>query len=293
MTAQSSTTHKPRFRFPGAVLSALILCSAIARPASAADQIYFPTVDRPCGPTVTECNVLNYILQRINAETVRIDVSAWYLNEHAISIALVNRFKAGVPVRLIGDRVSIFEIDPNTKTEFYYLANNGVPTRLRYNPTWYPEIDHWKMAIFAGQNVVEFGSANWTTSELAPWSSTDYDDETAMFADDPVLVGAFKTKFDRMWNDTTAEPQARDGAPPPYLKNWNSACALESACADYISRAWQRANGYPDPAPMDPINTARLEPNNAMPPDLIWGQGSDFNNRLVTEINNEPSTGLI
>jgi regulation of enolase protein 1 (concanavalin A-like superfamily) len=258
------------------VLSALILCSAIARSASASDQIFFPAVD----------NVTNLIIQRINAETVRIDVSAWYLTEHAISIALVNRFKAGVPVRLIGDRVSIFEIDPNTRTEFYFLANAGVPIRLRYNPTWYPEIDHWKMAIFAGQNVVEFGSANWTTFELAPWSSTDYDDETAMFADDPVLVGAFKTKFDRMWNDTTTEPQARDGAPPPYLKNWNAACLLESACADFKTQ-------YPNSLEPDNINTARLEPNNPLPADLIWGQGPDFNNRLVTEINNEPSTGLI
>jgi hypothetical protein len=35
------------------------------------------------------------------------------------------------------------------------------------------------------------------------------------------------------------------------------------------------------------INTARLEPDNPMPPDLYWGQGPDFNNRLVQEVNNE------
>src|SRR5262249_38205791 len=43
---------------------------------------------------------------------------------------------------------------------------------------------------------------------------------------------------------------------------------------------------YPNPAPMI-ISTARLEPDNPTPPDLIWGQGPDFNSRLVTEINNE------
>ena len=44
--------------------------------------------------------------------------------------------------------------------------------------------------------------------------------------DDPALVNAFKTKFDRMWNDTTPEP---DSLVPsaPYFKNWHDACATE------------------------------------------------------------------
>ena len=36
----------------------------------------------------------------INAETVRLDIGTWYLTEHAVSIAIANRFHAGVPVRL-------------------------------------------------------------------------------------------------------------------------------------------------------------------------------------------------
>ena len=35
------------------------------------------------------------------------------------------------------------------------------------------------------------------------------------------------------------------------------------------------------------INTARLEPDNPMPPEIVWGQGPGFNNRLVQEINKE------
>src|SRR5262245_43638867 len=95
----------------------------------AADQIYFTAVT----------NVTDLIVQRINAETVRLDISAWYLTEHAISIAIANKFNSRVPVRLIGDRGSIFEIDANTRREFYWLASQGVPIRLRYNPTWFPE----------------------------------------------------------------------------------------------------------------------------------------------------------
>ncbi len=137
---------------------AFSLCVAPASSISAADQVYFPSVD----------NVTNLIVQKINAETVRLDIGTWYLTEHAVSIAIANRFHAGVPVRLLGDRGSIFEIDANTRREFYWLASQGVPIRLRYNPTWYPEINHWKMGIFVGQGIVEFGSANWTAFELAP-----------------------------------------------------------------------------------------------------------------------------
>ncbi len=275
-----SCPRRRRHSHTAAALLVLSFTAALfaASPASAADQMYFPATD----------NTINTIVNYINNEPVtgRIDISAWYLTEHAISIAIANRFHAGVPVRLIGDRGSIFEIDPNTKTEFYWLANEGVPIRLRYNPRDYPEIDHWKMAYFKAQNTVEFGSANWVTFELAPTSppgspSPNYDDETVMFTTDPVLVGAFATKFDQMWNDTTFEPNSILGTSgPPYLKNWYDACAAESC--DFRTQ-------YPNPAPMN-INTARLEPNNPMPADLIWGQGPEFNNRLVTEINNETSS---
>jgi hypothetical protein len=241
-------------------------------PARAADQIYFPATD----------NVTNILVQKINAETVRIDISCWYLTEHTISIALINRFKAGVPVRLIGDRGSIFEIDAPTKAEFYWLANQGLPIRLRFNPTWFPEIDHMKMTLFVGQNLVTFGSANYTPFELAPASPTNYKDETVLFSDDPVLVNAFKTRFDQLWNDTTPEPKSII-ALPPYFKNFHDACAAEPTgnCSDFAAR-------YPNPAPMI-INTNRLEPDYPTPPDLIWGQGPQFNNRLVQEINAEPA----
>jgi phosphatidylserine/phosphatidylglycerophosphate/cardiolipin synthase-like enzyme len=236
----------------------------------AGDRIYFPAID----------NVRSVLLQHINAETVRLDISSWYLTDHSVSIAIANRFAAGVTVRIIGDRASPFENDPHTKKEFYWLANLGVPIRLRVNPTWFPELNHWKMALFVGQNIVTFGSANFTPAELSPISTTNYVDDTVLFSDDPTLVNAFKTKFDVMWNDTTRESQSIAGG-PPYLKNWNDACASEHTgeCRDYRTV-------YPNPAPMV-IDTARLEPNYPMPPDLIWGQGDEFNRRIVEEISRE------
>ncbi len=247
------------------------LCTLFAPGVYAADQVYFSA----------NTNVTNVIVQYINQETVRLDISSWYLSEHAISIAIANRFNAGVKVRIIGDRGAIFEADPHTKAEFYWLASQGVPIRLRFNPTWYPEIDHWKAAIFVGQNTVEFGSGNFAPTELAPISSSNYDDDSEMVTTDPALVGAFKTKFDQIWNDTMTEPESIIGG-PPYLKDWYDACANEpTGTCDFATQ-------YPNPAPMV-IDRSRLEPDNPIPADLIFGQGPDFNNRLTQEINNENS----
>jgi phosphatidylserine/phosphatidylglycerophosphate/cardiolipin synthase-like enzyme len=247
----------------------MAFCATIAVSSpSATDQIYFPDTT----------DITSLIVQKINTETVRIDLSSWYLSEHSISIAVANRWAAGVPVRIMGDRGSLFEADVHTRNEFMWLASQGIPIRLRYNPSWYPEINHWKMVLLVGQNTTVFGSANFAPTEIAPVNSTNFDDETVMFTDDPLLVNAFKTQFDRMWNDTTTEPESMIG-PGPYLKNWNDACPLEANCASYYTT-------YLNPVPMN-INLARLEPDYPMPTDMIWGQGPDFNNRITQEIYNE------
>ncbi len=253
-------------------LSFVVGCAitVLSTSAIAADQVYFSS----------NTNVTNILVNYINQENVRLDISSWYLSEHAISIAIANRFNAGVKVRIIGDRGAIFEADPHTKAEFYWLASQGVPIRLRFNPTWFPEIDHWKAAIFVGQNLVEFGSGNFAPTELAPVSSTNYDDDSELFTSDPALVAAFKSRFDTMWNDTTTEPESIIG-PPPYLKSWDDACANEPTgnCSDYKTL-------YPNPVPMV-IDTSRLEPDSATPAGLYWGQGPDFNNPLISAINAE------
>src|ERR1700686_3907397 len=96
-----------------------------ASTASATDRIYFSATD----------NVTDVLVSYINAETVRLDISSWYLSEHSISIALANRFAAGVQVRIIGDRGAPFENDPHTKTELYWLPRQGQPTPFGFTPT--------------------------------------------------------------------------------------------------------------------------------------------------------------
>src|SRR5262249_50387897 len=152
---------------PGLIAAVL----AISTAAVAQEQLMFTATD----------NAQAQIVGRINAERARLDVATWLLNAGDIVQAIVTQFNSGVPVRGIGDRASIFESDPNARAAFEYLAQNGVPIRLRYFPRDVLQVMHWKCGIFVGQNVAEIGSGNWTTFELMPWTSSNFHDETALF----------------------------------------------------------------------------------------------------------------
>jgi hypothetical protein len=206
-------------------------------------------------------NVRTVLVSKIRAETERLDIGIWYLTERAVTDAIIDRHRNGVTVRVLGDRVSIFENDPNTTREFEHLAMNGVPIRVRYNPTWFPEIIHWKFALFSSRNEVTFGSANFTVFELAPWApGENYHDESTLFTDDSSLVNAFRTQFDKYWANTTV------------FKDFNEAYRLE------------RGSEFPVQLQID---RTRLEPDYPTPSDLIWVQGWAFNGRVRDEILRE------
>src|ERR1700682_1679441 len=103
---------------------AIALGLGAASTASATDRIYFSATD----------NVTDVLVSYINDESVRLDIWSWYLSEHSISIALANRFAAGVQVRIIADRGAPFENDPHTKTEFYWLPESGGPHPVGLTP---------------------------------------------------------------------------------------------------------------------------------------------------------------
>jgi phosphatidylserine/phosphatidylglycerophosphate/cardiolipin synthase-like enzyme len=234
-----------------AAFVALFLLVFGSAPARAQEQLMFPAIQ----------NVQEVLIQKIRNERVRLDIAVWLLVDGELVQAVIDKHQSGVPVRVIGDRVSIFEGDPNTRASFLQLANAGVPIRLRYRPTSFPEILHWKSAIFVGQNTVEFGSANFTTFELKPASTTDFKDETALFSSDATLVRAFMTMFDQMWADTTT------------FLDWSSAYERETGTA------WTR--------PMN-ISTVRLEPDYPTNlPGMVWSQGPDLLTRMIAEIDAE------
>jgi hypothetical protein len=219
----------------------LVLASTLApERVTASDTLYFTAIQDARQP----------ILNLIAAEKERIDIGVWWFNDKVVSDALLRRFEAGVQVRFLAD-VLAYNADANTKAQIDYLASHGIPIRFRSMPANSNEILHWKCGIFAGQNKVAFGSANWTVYSLRPYSSTNYDDDTVLVTDDTQLVPAFKMRFDRMWVDTTA---------------------------------------FTDFANVTAAVRVRREPDALLPPSMIWSQGTPYNTRLIAEIDAEQQT---
>lgn len=218
-------------------------------PAVAQEQLFFPSRD----------NAQAQIVAKINAERVRLDIGLWLLNDGEITTAIINRHLAGIPVRVLGDRAGIFESDPNTRASFERLASAGVPIRLRYHPTFFPEIMHWKCGIFVGQNLASIGSANWTSFELTPVDAVNFKDEAVLLTNDTAMIQALKTKFDQMWVDTT------------YFLDWPEAYRTETGLS------WT--------VPMS-ISRVRLEPD-YLTTNFIWGQGPEIINPMIAEIDAE------
>jgi phospholipase D-like protein/VCBS repeat protein len=167
-----------------------LLLAAVPRDARA--------LERLCDPSVEDCRA--EVLRMIDAETVGIDVGLWFMEDARWSAAIIRRAQAGVRVRILMDPRATDEY-PNNGPVMSQLAAAGVPMRKRVAAG----IEHWKMMLFAGQNIVYFGSANFSPFAWVPIQPyADYVDETVYLTDDPVVVNSFKTQFDDAWVNTTS-----------------------------------------------------------------------------------------
>jgi hypothetical protein len=153
--------------------------------------------DTLCDPSAVNCRTK--LLTLIQNEHVGIDVGFWFMQDSRYMNEIIKRWQAGVPVRIL--------IDPRANPT--YAGNEqmiagfqqaGIPLRKRKASG----ILHWKTMIFAGQETVEFGSANYSPDGFVPEVPyTNYVSETVFYTDDPDVVNSFKTKFDDSWTDTT------------------------------------------------------------------------------------------
>src|SRR5581483_2381550 len=91
-----------------------------------------------CDPAYQDCRAP--LLNLINAETVGIDVAFWFMQDSRYSVAIINRWKAGVPVRVRVDPQANPTYDGNAQI-LAALAAAGSPMRYRL-PTA-PGILHW------------------------------------------------------------------------------------------------------------------------------------------------------
>ncbi len=169
--------------------AAVVVAAALPRQARAADTV--------CDPSHSNCRT--QLLSLIASEKVGIDVAFWFMEDARYETAIVSRFKAGVPVRIL--------VDPRANTTYPLNAQMladfkqaGIPMRYRTASG----ILHWKMMLFAGQDTVEFGSANFSPDAFVPETPyTNYVDESVYYTSDAAVVDSFKTEFDNSWTDTT------------------------------------------------------------------------------------------
>jgi phosphatidylserine/phosphatidylglycerophosphate/cardiolipin synthase-like enzyme len=154
--------------------------------------------DRLCDPAFENCRTP--LLDLIHQETVGIDVGFWFMEDARYSSALIERWRAGVPVRVVFDNRAISQYGYSAAAvPIQQLRDAGVPMRHK---TGSAGIFHFKTMIFAGQNVVEFSAANFSAPAFAPIEPyVNYVDEVIAFSDDPSLVNSFKTRFDDVWTD--------------------------------------------------------------------------------------------
>ena len=171
---------------PFVVLLALLLPATSARAA-----------DRLCDSSFQDCRTP--LLTLIKNERVGIDVAFWFMEDSRYWTALIERFKAGVPVRVIMDTEANRKYTLNV-TAINAFRDAGIPLLEKTNTG----IVHWKMMLFAGQNVVEFSGANFSPHAFKATNPyVDYLDEVILFNDDPAIVNSFKTKYDDVWVATT------------------------------------------------------------------------------------------
>jgi hypothetical protein len=153
--------------------------------------------DEFCESAAKDCRAR--LLSYIKAELVQLDIGIEEITDNLIADAIIARFKAKVPVRmLVEPRRNEFE--PLQPAVLAKLKAAGIPMRYRK----VGDILHWKMAIFSGQNVVQFGAAQYTTKYLVPVTPyVDFTQDPLFFSKNTAIVDSFRRKFDDAWVDTT------------------------------------------------------------------------------------------
>jgi hypothetical protein len=156
--------------------------------------------ERLCDASFEDCRA--QLIQLIKNENVEIDAAFWFMDDTDISGPLIKKIQAGVKVRMLVDPRADEAHLPNEQIIQQFAAMTPpVPMRQRVANG----ILHWKMMLFAGQGVVEFSGANFSSSEFVPGSPyKTYVDEAIHFSDDPAIVNSFRTMYDKWWVDTVS-----------------------------------------------------------------------------------------
>ena len=128
-----------------------------------------------------------------NAETQRIDVIMYRITDQAHVDALINRFRAGVPVRFYTEQAMYRDLtQPWHSYSVDRLYAAGIPIKDRAHAGQ----NHEKLVLLYGQRMSIFGSSNMTSK------SSDSQHEHNYFTTKPEIFTWFASQFERKWNNT-------------------------------------------------------------------------------------------
>ena len=135
--------------------------------------------ERLCDSSFEDCRTPIWDL--INNEQQQIDVAFWFMQDSSYANLIINRFNAGVKVRIIVDpRANSAEA--GNQQVLNQLAAAGIPMRYKVADC----IFHWKMMLFAGQNTVQFSGADYGPFFFVPATPyQNYIDESITSAPTP------------------------------------------------------------------------------------------------------------
>jgi hypothetical protein len=154
--------------------------------------------ERLCDPSFEDC--YTPLLRAVQAETVGIDFAFYWIQLPGLADAIIRKYQAGVPVRIIVEPRASAKF-PDNQTILDKFSAAGIPMRYKLGDG----IVHAKMMLFAGQNKVVFSSSNFGDADLRPYDPyANYVDGAWYFTDDPSLVNSFKTRYDDNWTNTAA-----------------------------------------------------------------------------------------
>ena len=152
--------------------------------------------ERLCDPSFEDCYAP--IVQAVRAETGGIDFAFYGLDLPGLADAIISRFQAGVPVRLVVEPRGNLKFAQN-QTLLDKFKAAGIPMRYKLGDG----IVHVKMLLLAGQNKVVFSSSNFGDADVRPYDPyNNYVDGAWYFTDDAAVVNSFKTRYDDIWTNT-------------------------------------------------------------------------------------------
>lgn len=198
----------------------LLVFLAFILPASASERL--------CDVSFEDCRA--QLIQLIQNENVEIDAAFWFMDDTDISGPLIKKIQAGVKVRMLVDPRAD-DTQPANQQILQEFAATTPPVPMRQRVA--PGILHWKMMLFAGQGIVEFSGANFSSSEMVagkPYQT--YVDEAIHYSDDPKIVNSFRTMYDNWWVNTTSYADYANTAGMPLVRSYAIYPIESEVCAN-------------------------------------------------------------